>query len=141
MSNLVEATIDGSDENDEVPDVPLPNIKTNTLQKVIEYCKYYITEEAMTPIITPLKSDKMEDLVQKWYAEFVEVDQATLFELVYAANFMDVKPLLDLTCLAVSIFIKGKSAKDIRNIFGISENFSPDEEAQLRQENQWCDQP
>jgi S-phase kinase-associated protein 1 len=60
----------------------------------------------MTPIQTPLKSSKIEDLVQPWYAAYVQVDQSLLFELVTAANFMDIKPLLDLTCLAVSVFIK-----------------------------------
>lgn len=60
----------------------------------------------VTPITTPLKSLKMEEIVQKWYADFVEVDQTMLFELVTAANFMDIKPLLDLTCLAVSFHIK-----------------------------------
>jgi hypothetical protein len=60
----------------------------------------------MTPIQTPLKSSKIDDLVQPWYAAYVQVDQSLLFELVTAANFMDIKPLLDLTCLAVSVFIK-----------------------------------
>ena len=60
----------------------------------------------VTPITTPLKSNRMEEIVQEWYANFVNVDQTLLFELVTAANFMDVKALLDLTCLAVSILIK-----------------------------------
>jgi hypothetical protein len=72
---------------------------------VIEYCTHY-KDEPMTPIQTPLKSSKIEDLVQPWYANFVKVEQALLFELVTAANFMDIKPLLDLTCLAVSVLIK-----------------------------------
>ena len=29
-----------------------------------------------------------------------------LFDLVTAANFMDIKAMLDLTCLAVSVLIK-----------------------------------
>jgi hypothetical protein len=49
---------------------------------------------------------EMDKIVQKYYAEFIDVDQVTLFELVTAANFMDIKPLLDLTCLAVSFYIK-----------------------------------
>lgn len=64
----------------------------------------------MTPIETPLKSSKLEDLVQPWYAEYVQVEQSLLFELVTAANFMDIKPLLDLTCLAVSIHIKASES-------------------------------
>ena len=60
----------------------------------------------MTPITTPLKSNRIEDIVQEWYADFVNVEQIMLFELVTAANFMDIKALLDLTCLAVSVLIK-----------------------------------
>ena len=102
------------------------------LTKVIEYCTHHETVEAMTQIQTPLKSSKIEDLVQPWYAEFVRIDQTLLFELVTAANFMDIKPLLDLTCLAVSVSIKGKSASELRTIFNISNEFTPEEEAQVR---------
>ena len=87
----------------------------------------------MTAIATPLKSIRIEEIVQEWYAEFVTVDQAMLFELVTAANFMDIKALLDLTCLAVSVLIKGKSAEEIRRIFNISNDFSPEEDDQVRE--------
>ncbi len=60
----------------------------------------------VTPITTPLKSIRICEIVQEWYANFVDVDQTLLFELVTAANFMDIKALLDLTCLAVSVLIK-----------------------------------
>lgn len=106
MSTLVATTIDDDDDDDEVREIPLPNVKDAVLAKVIQYCTHYKTVEAMTPIQTPLKSSKIEDLVQPWYADFVKVEHALLFELVTAANFMDIKPLLDLTCLGVSVFIK-----------------------------------
>ena len=86
-------------------------------------------------ITTPLKSNIISEIVQEWYADFVNVDQALLFELVTAANFMDIKALLDLTCLAVSVLIKGKSAEEIRRIFNISNDFSPGEE-EVEQKNQ-----
>ena len=44
-----------------------------------------------------------------------------LFNLVAAANYMDIKPLLDLTCLAVAVSIKGKSVEELRNIFKIAD--------------------
>ena len=49
----------------------------------------------------------MHDVVQEWYANFVNVEQETLFELILAANYMDIKPLLDLTCATVASMIKG----------------------------------
>ena len=41
-------------------------------------------------------------LFSQWDADFVDVDQELLFELILAANYMDIKPLLDLTCAKVS---------------------------------------
>jgi S-phase kinase-associated protein 1 len=140
MSQLVAETLDGDedDESDEVKDIPLPNVSANVLQKVIEFCKHY-QEEPMTSIQTPLKSSKLEDLVQQWYADFVKIEKNMLFDLVAAANFMDIKPLLDLTCLAVSILIKGKSAVELREMFNISSDFSPEEDAQIKKENGWVE--
>jgi S-phase kinase-associated protein 1 len=142
MSTLVATTIDddAEDDEDEVREIPLPNVKDSVLSKVIEYCTHY-KEEPMTSIQTPLKSSKIEELVQPWYAKFVQVDQSLLFELVTAANFMDIKPLLDLTCLAVSVLIKGKQASELRAIFNISNDFTPEEEAQVREENKWVEHP
>ncbi len=137
MSALVSTTIDDDDDDDDddedndAKEIPLPNVKDSVLKKVIEYCTHHETEEAMTQIQTPLKSSKIEDLVQPWYAEFVRIDQSLLFELVTAANFMDIKPLLDLTCLAVAISIKGKSASELRTTFNISNEFTPEEEQQV----------
>ena len=48
-------------------------------------------------------------MVAPWYADFVEVEQETLFELVLAANYLDIKQLLELTCAKVASMIKGKS--------------------------------
>lgn len=67
---------------------------------------FFSREYSVTQITTPLKSSKIEETVQEWYAEFVKVDQRMLFELVTAANFMDIKALLDITCLAVAVLIK-----------------------------------
>ena len=111
LSNLVITTLGGDDDNDnaenneEAIEIPLPNVRTQVLAKVIEYCTHFHTEP-MTPITTPLKSTKIDEIVQEWYADFVDIDQIMLFELVTAANFMDIKALLDLTCLAVSVLIK-----------------------------------
>ncbi len=67
----------------------------------------------------------MADLqvVQEWYATFVNVEQEVLFELILAANYMDIKPLLDLTCATVASMIKGKTPEEIRKTFNIVNDF------------------
>jgi S-phase kinase-associated protein 1 len=51
------------------------------------------------------KDEKRLDDIIPWDADFCKVDQATLFELILAANFLDIKPLLDLTCKFIIIII------------------------------------
>ena len=127
------------EEEDNVTEIPLPNVKGEVLKKVIEFCEHYLTEP-MTDIEKPLKSQMMADVVQKWYADFVNIEQVLLFELILAANYMDIKPLLDLTCASVASMIKGKNPEEIRKTFNITNDFSPEEEAQVREENKWCEE-
>jgi len=138
MSELVKTMMDDDGEED-VTEIPLPNVKATVLSKVIEFCTHH-RAEPMTEIEKPLKSAIMSEVVQKWYADFVNVEQVLLFELILAANYMDIKPLLDLTCATVASMIKGKTPEEIRQTFNITNDFSPEEEAQVREENKWCEE-
>ena len=139
MSELVKTMMDDDGDEDAVTEIPLPNVNTTVLAKVIEFCTHH-GQEPMHVIEKPLKSVVMSDVVQKWYADFVNVEQELLFELILAANYMDVKPLLDLSCATVASMIKDKSTEDIRKTFNITNDFSPEEEAQVREENKWCEE-
>merc|ERR1711916_114461 len=97
-------------------------------------------EEPMPEIEKPLKSSSMAEAVPEWDAKFVDLGQETLFELILAANYMDIKSLLDLTCAKVASLIKGKSPEEIRKTFNIVNDFTPEEEAQVREENKWCEE-
>mmetsp|Transcript_8274 Transcript_8274/g.12037 ORF Transcript_8274/g.12037 Transcript_8274/m.12037 type:complete len:167 (+) Transcript_8274:99-599(+) len=138
MSELVKTMMD-EEGDDDVQEIPLPNVKATVLQKVIEFCTHH-REEPMNEIEKPLKSAIMSEVVQRWYADFVSVEQVLLFELILAANYMDIKPLLDLTCATVASMIKGKTPEEIRQTFNIANDFSPEEEAQVREENKWCEE-
>jgi hypothetical protein len=69
-----------------------------------------------------------------------QVKQSTLFELTLAANYLDIKGLLDLVCKTVANMIKGKTPKQIRQTFNIKNDFTPEEEEQVRKENVWCEE-
>ncbi|ACO65881.1 predicted protein [Micromonas commoda] len=107
--------------------IPLPNVSSKILQKVIDYCKHHSEKK---------EGEAEED--KNFDAEFVKVDQATLFELILAANYLNIKSLLDLTCMTVANMIKGKTPEEIRKTFNIRNDFTPEEEEEVRRENQWA---
>ncbi|XP_028084096.1 uncharacterized protein LOC114285257 [Camellia sinensis] len=52
-----------------------------------------------------------------------------------AANYLNIKSLLDLTCQTVVDMIKGKTPEEIWKTFNIKNDFSADEEEEVRREN------
>jgi S-phase kinase-associated protein 1 len=135
IKNMLEDVEDVEDE-----EIPLPNVKTAILQKVIDYCKQHKDRAQETEIQKPLKSANLNECgVADWDCEFVNIEQEVLFELILAANYLDIKPLLDLTCAKVASMIKGKTPEEIRQQFNIVNDFTPEEEAQVREENRWCE--
>lgn len=114
-------------------------MKSEVLSKVIEFCGHHFASP-MKEIEKPLKSADMHDVVSDWDASFVAIEQELLFELILAANYMDIKSLLDLTCAKVASMIKGKTPQEIRETFNITNDFTPEEETQIREENKWCEE-
>ncbi|XLS93684.1 hypothetical protein HN51_069692 [Arachis hypogaea] len=51
-----------------------------------------------------------------WDAEFVKVNQAMLFDLILAENYLNIKNLLDLTCQTVADMIKQDFGGDLQDI-------------------------
>ena len=49
----------------------------------------------------------MFENVGQFDAEFITTDNETVFELILAANYMDIKSLLELSCSKIASMIKG----------------------------------
>lgn len=128
----------GVDDSDNNAPVPLPNVNSAILKKVLQWANYHKDD--------PISSDEDEnkekrtDDISSWDADFLKVDQGTLFELILAANYLDIKGLLDVTCKTVANMIKGKLPEEIRKTFNIKNDFTPAEEEQVRKENEWCEE-
>lgn len=157
-SGLLSRLIDDDNQNEQFISLPpLSNVNSAILSKVIEFlehynmepmneiekvnnCVFHIKHRPHNIFIQPLKSANIGDVVQDYYANFVGgLHQEVLFELILAANYMDIKPLLSLTCATVASQIKGKSPEDIRRIFNIVNDFTPEEQAAVEAENRWCE--
>jgi S-phase kinase-associated protein 1 len=134
---LIKNLMDDAGNDDE--EIPLTNVKTGIFNKVTEFCEY-IKDNPAPEIEKPLRSSNLADVVPQWFAQFVEMEQEVLFELILAANYLDVKPLLELSCAKVASMIKGKSIPEIRKFFNIENDFTPEEEAQVMEENKWAEE-
>jgi S-phase kinase-associated protein 1 len=133
-SQLIKGVIDDFPDD---PEVPLHNVKSNILEKIIKYLEYYKDNEPRD-IERPLPSNNFNECIDAWDFQFIDLELDQIFEMILAANYMDIKPLMELASAKVASIIKGKSPEDIRKTFNIQNDFTPEEEAQIREENQWC---
>jgi S-phase kinase-associated protein 1 len=133
MSRLVQETSEDKDARE----ISLPNVATKVLTLVIKYMNYHVDNPAKE-IEKPLKSSNMKEVCSEWDADFVDIDQELLFEVILAANYMDIKPLLDLTCAKTASMIKGKTPEEIRKTFNIANDFTPEEEMAVKAESAWA---
>ncbi|CAI7736044.1 unnamed protein product [Closterium sp. NIES-54] len=98
QSDTVKNMIEDVDVSSASEPIPLPNVSGRILAKVIEYCKYHVDAKKPGSMEKPAVTD---DEVKAWDQEFVKVDQATLFDLILAANYLHIKDLLELTTISL----------------------------------------
>jgi S-phase kinase-associated protein 1 len=122
IQNLRE---DLQENNEQAVIIPLPNVDGPTLARVIEYCAHKASS-----------TSSGDDAA--WDDEYAKMPQATLFEIIMAANYLDIAPLLDLACKTVAAMIRGKTPEEIRKTFNIKNDFTPEEEEEVRKQNAWA---
>ena len=120
IKDMIEI-INVEDDDDERV-VPLPNVNAAILQKIIQWAQHDKENVQPTKEIGTRKdeADKCSQSNTKavtWKSEFFKVDQGTLLELILAANYLDIKELLDVSCETVALMMKGRSPEEIRATF------------------------
>ncbi|KAK2595755.1 E3 ubiquitin ligase complex SCF subunit scon-3 [Conoideocrella luteorostrata] len=139
-SVLIKNMLDdiGDDHITEKNPIPILNVNEAVLRKVIEWCEHHRNDP---PQAQDDESDgrRRTTDIEEWDQKFMQVDQEMLFEIILASNYLDIKPLLDVGCKTVANMIKGKSPEEIRKTFNITNDFTPEEEEQIRRENEWAE--
>ena len=95
--------------------IPLPNVSSSVLKKVrsvldgarrgnvpdfrcapqvLEYCEHHRGEKLPTADESQDENRKRTTDISEWDSKFIAVDQEMLFEIILAANYLDIKPLL-----------------------------------------------
>ncbi|KAF8383889.1 hypothetical protein PRIPAC_73031, partial [Pristionchus pacificus] len=137
ISRLIEAfaTAEGVGEEAFLDHpIPLSNVSSDVLEKVLEWCiRQTIEEDRDSGDFSEMSLE--EDTT--WVRNFLNISNDELFDLILAANYLDVAGLLELTCKHVASMIKGKSPEDIRRTFGIVNDLTPEEKHQIMKEIAW----
>ena len=80
-----------------------------------------------------------ENMTQTWYVEFVDnLELGPLFDLILGANYMSIKPLLELCNAKVASMIKGKTPEQLRDTFQITTPYTPPDANAVREANPWA---
>lgn len=108
------------------------------MKKVVEWCEHHRNDKTVPENEDDTTRRKSTE-IEEWDQKFMQVDQEMLFEIILAANYLDIKALLDVGCKTVANMIKNKSPEEIRKTFNIQNDFTPEEEEQIRRENEWAE--
>ena len=97
---------------------PMKSIKGNILEKIKEYLMHYKDEEPQK-IEIPLKSNNFSECINNWDFNFLGNDIDIIFDLLEAANYMDIKPLHELVSAYLGSNIRGINSNSILKDFEI----------------------
>ena len=132
-SKLLSGIIEDFPEDSEFP---LNKINGETLEKVKEYLSHYQDSEPRQ-IEKPLQKD-FKDCVDEWDYKFIGDDNSQILALIFAANFMDIKPLLELAAAKVATLIRGTTTESIRKDFDIKD-ISEEEDKQMQKDKSYLE--
>lgn len=106
-----------------VPDevVPLPNVCGRDMELIIAYWN----DSRAAPDWTI-------------YAFAGALSKAELWSLMHAADFLNLVPLLTALTTYVAAQLKDKTIEEMREVLGVTNDFTPEEEAKVMKECAWA---
>mmetsp|Transcript_57818 Transcript_57818/g.91889 ORF Transcript_57818/g.91889 Transcript_57818/m.91889 type:complete len:189 (-) Transcript_57818:189-755(-) len=121
LSKFVTTILEGDSE---ATSIEIRQVPPETLEHVIEYLRHHQGKEP-EPLPCPVRSIHMNQIVSdKWDATWIDAfDKKTIFEIILAANYMDIKSLLHLGCAKIATLIKQLDQKEINRIIEEEEKY------------------
>jgi len=128
-------TITEMKDTDSGDTIPLTNVPKEALDKVVEY---------MEKMAQFKKDGASDEDKQQWVSEYKKTMEAQdqlplLFQTMTAANFMNVKTLLDELCKFVAEMIAQRTPNEILDYFNIKKDATWEEEQELIATYNWID--
>ena len=144
MSELVNSILIDDDSDVIEQEIPLPNVKTTVLTKVVEFCNYHVANGPMKNIEIPIKSANMKKIVGEWDANFIDsvyegVGGCTYDELMEAAHYMDIGMLEDLVGVKIASMLYSQTPDEMCQTLNIVNDMTPEEKEKVEAESKWLD--
>ncbi|XP_015163295.1 SKP1-like protein 1B [Solanum tuberosum] len=106
--------------------IPLFNIDGNTMTTMVKYWKKH-WEEGVT-----------KDQLKNFDKDFLKMSHSELLGVVLAARYLDDKQLKKVIIQEFVHRITGKTLEEIREVYGIVNDYTPEEEEEFRREYAWA---
>ena len=115
--------IGSSNVSEDIKEVlPIPNCDSEVLQKVIDWCDHHKDDIESEKDSNENKENTYE--LNGWDKEYIESvntvndkGQSMIFDLIIAANYLNIPGLNDLAVTEVAKMMRGKSQDEIRDLF------------------------
>ncbi|KAK4155969.1 Skp1 family, dimerization domain-containing protein [Chaetomidium leptoderma] len=140
-SAVVRMLLEDFDEPDLLVTIIPISIDTSddTLAKVFEWATHHKNMPKPALDDDGDRDEVVTIQLASWDDEFFsDIDSETLYGILIATNYLDIKPLYDMAVQVVVNMVRGKSTKQIREILGITSDFTAEEEAAIRKETAWA---
>ncbi len=136
LSELLKQTINDFPDEEKFP---LNEIEEKEALKIKEYLTHF-NGKAPPEIPKPLSSNNLKNITDEWSANFLEkMPLDDVVNLVVAANFMGIHPLIDLCSAKIAIYFKDKGEEEVLKEFNINEPLTEEEKNKIIEENKWIE--
>lgn len=127
-STVIKSMVEDLDEDEvEAEVLHLQNVHSAILKTILEWATYHKDDPQLFE--DDDGQDFRTDNISPWDVEFFNVNQSILYELIVAANFLDIKGLLEVACKTMANLTKDKTPEEIWKTFNIKKKFTdPDED-------------
>lgn len=125
--HLLKSMLEDREPTDTEP-IPI-HFEEKVLQKVFTFVQHELDVEELPQLPRPVPSERLEDCMPRWFAEYIKMPSLEdVYDVIAAANYLDVPSLVELGCAKVGSMMKNKTVPELRQMFNIVNDFTPEEE-------------
>lgn len=125
------------EEDNDVDTIPLPNVSSTQLKYIVDY---FASRTDRFPFHTERDpTDDERAMMTTWSnLYFHHLQTPVLLDLLATANYLNCDAVIECVCALIASRIAGKSREEMREILGIENDFTPDEEERMIAETLWA---